>query len=784
MNIQEHLKNQLKLSHDLSIIVSDINTIKQEETEILLKSINELKDTNEKTIEDVNSILENIEKDINSVLKEDISTSSRNELLNILEKIAIFESKYPVLKNTYTPNLKVKERVKEKSIEEVIPRSSTITNEAIKPPRRGKESLSIDMMKNKSRVERVERLDTTITEKKNNLNSKKSKQSFEFNLGKNGLNVIGIVLILIALITFGRYVYVNMLSDVVKGISLFIMSALVLGVGQIVGNKNKWLSNCLTALGISSFYISIIINFLFLETLSIFVLLPLVLFITGVSIYISIKDNSNLIRIMTLIGANLCLLPTSMIQGSRSFLIVAILLSISAVNVVFSLNSIKKKNFILTFENYSIIITLFFMFIQMFMFDKVSRSVLALGYLVIYNFMFIKKATNRKSVPIWDIGLIFIASVVFELIVHNALDKKSKFVIYTLIALVELALFIKSSVEGIKLNAYANLFAISLMLIDCLISLKIEVFLIFMLLTLGTYYVYALNRGKIYNKYYEIIHFIIYIYTIFDLISPSKYSVLKNILYIVFLIGIVFYKSIIDKNSFKTILTKYFSLILANVLIIGTMHLLKINLKVNFEVLIFLALNYIAFVAINKIDILRSKTIKKENVFSVIALFLGFFGYQNYDIYTFIICVPVGLYILIFYFDEDYLDLDFISQNAPPITYLLKVKPLIYSLFGTASIISLSSFNLLNSNYNGMVSSILLISLALLSICFGFKYRVKQLRLYGLLLSLIVCAKLTFIDFYYLEFMAKTLLFLIVGIIALVISYIYNKLESELKDEM
>ena len=73
--------------------------------------------------------------------------------------------------------------------------------------------------------------------------------------------------------------------------------------------------------------------------------------------------------------------------------------------------------------------------------------------------------------------------------------------------------------------------------------------------------------------------------------------------------------------------------------------------------------------------------------------------------------------------------------------------------------------------------------IAFANVWIGFKINIPEVRKYGLILSLIVCSKLIFVDFYSYNFIVKTGLFLVIGIVALIISYVYSKLEQELKNK-
>lgn len=75
--------------------------------------------------------------------------------------------------------------------------------------------------------------------------------------------------------------------------------------------------------------------------------------------------------------------------------------------------------------------------------------------------------------------------------------------------------------------------------------------------------------------------------------------------------------------------------------------------------------------------------------------------------------------------------------------------------------------------------SILLMTVAVGSVIFGFVLKEKAIRVYGLVLSIIVCAKIAFIDFVTLDdAKAKTVMYIMVGAFALLIGTIYMVLES------
>ncbi|MBP5553731.1 MAG: hypothetical protein J6X94_02560 [Lachnospiraceae bacterium] len=75
--------------------------------------------------------------------------------------------------------------------------------------------------------------------------------------------------------------------------------------------------------------------------------------------------------------------------------------------------------------------------------------------------------------------------------------------------------------------------------------------------------------------------------------------------------------------------------------------------------------------------------------------------------------------------------------------------------------------------------SILLMAIAVVSVIIGFALKRKGIRIYGLVLSIVVCAKIAFIDFVTLDdALSKTIMYILVGAFALLIGTIYMVLES------
>ena len=77
-----------------------------------------------------------------------------------------------------------------------------------------------------------------------------------------------------------------------------------------------------------------------------------------------------------------------------------------------------------------------------------------------------------------------------------------------------------------------------------------------------------------------------------------------------------------------------------------------------------------------------------------------------------------------------------------------------------------------------VINSVLIMLIALVSVTLGFLKKDKPVRIYGLVLSLCTCGKIALYDYWGAPVLQKTILFFVVGVIALVIAGIYIVLEK------
>ena len=329
MDLREYLLKQKKLASDLNEVLLQLDSLSNDErNKILEENKDIIAENNKLDKENTNIVKDRIEE-----LKLKVKA-----LMNGEESKNNFEY-YKYLNEKYNEIIKLEKKILEltKSLES----TSVSSFEKVKD-----EEATTNINKETSSINRLEqdiKNQNDIIEAKKEDNYKKENK-LEFKVGVNILSIVGVILILISFVTFGRYVYVNYMSDIVKGITLFLISSLILIAGEVVHRKlNSKFSIGIISLGIGTLYASVIINYLVLITINSIVALIITTCITSVSIVISSKHNSNIVRLIALIGGYCCLVPMNTLDTIQSITTVIILCLIGLFNILKPIKNEKSK---------------------------------------------------------------------------------------------------------------------------------------------------------------------------------------------------------------------------------------------------------------------------------------------------------------------------------------------------------------------------------------------------------------------------------------------------------
>lgn len=576
----------------------------------------------------------------------------------------------------------------------------------------------------------------------------KAEQNLEFKLGSNILNIIGVILILIAFITFGSYVYSNYLNETLKGIFLFVIAGITIILGEKVFNKKvPKFATGISALGVGGLYASLIINYLILDTINSVVAIILTLLITGISILISKSNNSNVIRVIALIGGYGSLFPMNSLNGFQSYITVIMLLLISVANVCVPLNNKK-------FSIYSSILNMFFAILMSssYLIDDIPKILYLIGTLGLNNFMYIKSFKDENnyklSALLTSLALILMSATMgYELVVGLS---------YLIISIICYVL----STKELKNIYYIHIVSI-LISLNIAYSYEVGIFysVIYSAILLSTVYLWLINK----DKYLKNTSIFIIGFGLFHLIAVE--NILDAIIYTLSFGFIIWKVSIDNKEDKLSVLLKHLLFGVVSYIIIVNSGL---DVELGVKIISVLAILYI--LALNNIELLKDNNVKKANKIILITVFI-LINLIWVGLLNLLINLAVGTGVLLLLTNSNYVESKFLEKH----------KFLLYSIYLTYGVTMLFEVSNIESDISNILISVLLMIIAFANVWIGFKLNDLELRKYGLILSLIVCAKLIFVDFYLFNFIIKTILFLIVGIVALIISYVYSKLEQELK---
>ncbi|MDR0405243.1 MAG: DUF2339 domain-containing protein, partial [Clostridiales bacterium] len=158
------------------------------------------------------------------------------------------------------------------------------------------------------------------------------KNNVERFIGLNLLNGIGIFLIIIGVITAARYTYIQ-LPDLLKGIMMFALGAVMLAAGELLNRKKPNIFSLgVTAGGVGVLYTALAASYFGLKLLDMAPALTLCILITAAAFFLSTRYHSQVILIFSLVGGYLPIFSIGtdrvMIYGAMVYFVVLNLLAL------------------------------------------------------------------------------------------------------------------------------------------------------------------------------------------------------------------------------------------------------------------------------------------------------------------------------------------------------------------------------------------------------------------------------------------------------------------------
>lgn len=574
-------------------------------------------------------------------------------------------------------------------------------------------------------------------------------KSVEFKIGIHVFSLIGALFILAAFVTFGFY----FLKGAFQGICIYVAAfALVLFSELFLRRKMQKFAGVITGIGIGCLYAANIVNYLVLHFVNGIIAVLLTLLIAAATIWLSRKRDSVVIRLIGLIGCYVCLYPIHGFETELSFFVLTIILFIVNVAGVLFPNQSRAAAILAVHAALNVIFTGALLIIAGL--DHVQATYLAALLLSSFIFMEIMAFVNRKRekdneiFTITCIGSGFLLFMMFLLETVTG-EQLVGLIMAAVTAAVSMLFFLLWEKEDERKWAQvyfaAGLFLLIGAFSDHPIEQTITVGVIFLIARIG-------NRKKQLTALEAIAAVAVGLTGIG--LSSSVYA------YILAALLVLLSFRINKLHVFHEIVTT------ASVLMIWFLkcewhRLYNWGMDGKWFYPVAVLLLMLLFLLFHHLPGLRDK---KQEVYNIVSL-----------------CF-IGIFCLLPLF-EGHLWIRIAIMAAGTLAAFLLLRKR-YGLYWKGNTLLWAGFFSLYSitgNFGSpVVSSILIMAAAFFLVGIGFRHKEKMERITGLVLAALVCLKLVLYDFREAELLYRMIVFLIVGVMALGISFLYMFLEKKM----
>lgn len=588
----------------------------------------------------------------------------------------------------------------------------------------------------------------------------------EFKVGATIFSMIGAVFILIAFIIFG----INFLEGIWQGFCLYAVSAIVILISELLVKRiSNRTCSVITAIGIGGLFISTIINYSVLGNISEPVSLIITLVTALFSVLLSRKKDSASIRLITVLGCFICFFPKPYHDSDISFLCKSLmLLIVNGVGIL--LPNQKNRKAISTVHMAACTMFMVIMGISAFALntdDSVSGITRIAGYvlggLIPLNLIYFreKEFSVKWFTVIYDIflGLSFFA---FS------------------------ALFIFTD-SGAGIPERTGLFTWGLMEVQVL-----AVSLIFFVL-------WGRDRRR-WSQYYFLSGVLLFLTDVIYIFFLHMGEANAGVIFIVVIASVFLLTRFLSGVKELTVLDCILEVLAAQYVIICAGKNIGYGWSWFMAAVLFLALFRAKYaVVFHEIVVLlffsssalfptESSWFLTAQIGTLVLLFLlinhlPFFKMRSQLPYNIISAVLIFLYSLGIVFRQgEWIDIITMMLGAVAVTVMFRSR---YGMEISRKYLLVAGYLivliLLARFHVPAMTSALLMLVAIGCVAAGFWKKDKVYRIFGLIMALFVCVKLVIFDFLALETLTKMIIFFIVGIVALAISFLYIFLER--KDE-
>lgn len=594
---------------------------------------------------------------------------------------------------------------------------------------------------------------------------REKKKDYEFKIGAHAFSLVGAVFVLVAFVIFGY----NFLTGIWQGLCLYVAALLwVLLSELLLRRKSAVFSNVTTGIGIGGLYVANIINYLVLCTINGFVAMLVTLVIALGTIWMSRKKDSASIRIISLLGCYICFFPIEGFENALSFLVVAVMLLVINVVSIFFPNQNNQAGINIFHVCLNVVFTAIIMGIAW----SDGIDALYLAFYVVTSFIFINvlclkscRTVQNALFPVTCAGSGICTFVLFLVCTLGpGLDVSDFKLLY--VQLIAEVLLLAVSVTAFLFwdkedkRKWNHVYYPALLIITATSVYNLEV----VISTLFVFFVIKLLAG---NKEVLALDAVVTALTaviglcfvpVYDwgMEAIAQNPILNSYVCLaIFMVAMMVSAFFIRGNG----LYLYHEFFITGFMVLAVKELMgKWELEAGWFLLTEALLLFLLFMMFNHLPGLKDKWQFPYNIINVCVMTLFYVCSCTQDWVFSTIMMILGTVVIFVVFRKRYC-------LGIPKKYLLVAG-------------FLSFFSLAGDYGLPIVESILLMIIALSCVGIGFIHKDKVERICGLVMAMFVCIKLVLYDFREVETLYRVVVFFVVGILTLGISFIYILLEK------
>ena len=589
------------------------------------------------------------------------------------------------------------------------------------------------------------------------------QNTLEFRVGVHVFGMIGALFVLAAFVIFGFH----FLKGLGQGLCLYGAALVLILCSELLGRRRRQARffGIVTGISVGSLYIANIVNYLVLHTINPGEAMGATVLITLGAVFLGRKRDSAWIRLISLAGCYLCFFPAQGFESELYFLVIAVMLLVINTAGVFFRNQSRRMAI-------NVIHMLFNTGFTVLLVEKAWAEEIGPVYLVFYiatAFVFvsvlsIKECMKEKELPFF---LCCMGNGVLLLLLFQVANFHPQ-----ITARPELGLFVHLTAEAL-----------------------------FLTISLITFLLWEKEDGRRWAQLYYIASVILFCGSFSEYEWEIILSVLLTFLMVKLFSGkkeILALDCILAAWVVMTGLwfwDEWYCWLFAAALFVSVFRIKGAYLYHEFAITTGILLIWwrqcrfffleefgmnggwlypvsagallILFLLFNHLPGLKDKKQQPYNITSIVVMSLYYLMVWFWHSYLFSsIMMVLGSVTILIVFRKRY-------GMGIPKKYLVLAGFLTY-------------FSLTGHYESPVIVSILLMMTALGCVGIGFKQQDRAERLCGLAMAVFVCLKLVVYDFREVEIAYRILVFLVVGVIALIISFLYVKLEKKeelLKEE-